>query len=148
MMQNAWYIDFYKAAFLEFETGDYHQFLNDYRAVGKASPSVMYEAIYERNYGRALELTEAFPYLNGYKFGRDSLHLLLDRVIPFRAAYTSAEQKKLLDYLLSNTQLDKYHYQRLRRLKMKMPIYFSVLERKFTQLQDVDAYEPSRFLGP
>ncbi|MCF6436009.1 hypothetical protein [Pseudoalteromonas sp. MMG022] len=148
VMQNAWYIDFYKAAFLEAATGDYHQFLNDYKAVGKTSPSEMYEMIYERNYGRALELAEAFPYLNGYKFGRDSLHLLLDRVIPFRAAYINSEQKKLLDYLLSNTQLDKYHYQRLRRLKMKMPIYFSVLQRKFTQLQNVDAYEPSLYLGP
>ncbi|OHU89046.1 hypothetical protein BET10_06300 [Pseudoalteromonas amylolytica] len=29
VMQNAWYINFYKASFLEAATDDYHQFLND-----------------------------------------------------------------------------------------------------------------------
>ncbi|MBQ4862274.1 hypothetical protein J8L98_11300 [Pseudoalteromonas sp. MMG013] len=147
-MKSSWYIDFYKFPSQELITGEYHHFLVDYRATGKITPSLLYKSISERSYDHALELIERFPYLNGYKFGRDTFHLFLDRVIPFKVGYLNKEQKVIFEHLLNNTILDKFHYQRLHRLKLKMPIYFSKLTRKYSQLQDVESYEVSRYLGP
>ncbi|MEJ6498306.1 hypothetical protein [Pseudoalteromonas lipolytica] len=148
LLDRKWYIDFNQWSDSNYSVINKERVFTLYKSEkNKKMPSLLFSLLYERNYREAVSILSSEPEVYGFPYGRDSLHLMLDRIITFRSPQIGKNEKVILDYLLSKTKLNKFHFSRLRRLKIKDPDFFMTLSNIYPILNRVENYPYSQYLG-
>jgi len=108
--------------------------------------SIVYSAIKDLQYAKALDALLQDSQTHGVQGGRDALALLLDRMIPFRTK-VNADGFSLFELLLSHTSLTDVHFRRLNRLQLKYPTYYDNLAARYPVLKQVESYQVSDYIS-
>lgn len=83
--------------------------------------------------------------LHGYPSGRDSLAYSLDIEMVRYNGGTNRQVRKVINKLLSFTELQPMHFRRLHRLKLMKPRYFSELVEHFPMVEQASEHPVSRY---
>jgi len=127
--------------------GENNQWIHEEYAIHRPIfPSRTYLAIKNIQYDKVATFINDGELTHGYSDGRDSLALILDRMVPFRAK-VSPQIFALMELLLQVTELQPMHYRRLNRLELKYPNYFNDLASKYPNLNKAESYPVNNYVS-
>ena len=147
-LRRGWYVELTSRHFntCRNHISDVPQFISAYERADYRVLSIVYSAIKDLQYAKALDALLQDSQTHGVQGGRDALALLLDRMIPFRTK-VNADGFSLFELLLSHTSLTDVHFRRLNRLQLKYPTYYDNLAARYPVLKQVESYQVSDYIS-